>query len=231
RESARLGRCACAPWAGQARLVKPAPLARCACASRSRLESSASGPEGEGVALSGHCFLRIDPLTIVARVLSVGAGLAKLPFSYIPRKATSQDVQQADERVPVEGDLRGEYQRRLEAARRDSDRWSRLDGLVANLRLFVFCAAGVLAFLVYRVHWPGPLWLLPSVLAFAALVLVHESMRRRGQRAKRTIGFYENALARLDDRWAGTGDEGLDFQDLNHPYAADLDLFGKGSLF
>ena len=89
----------------------------------------------------------------------------------------------------------------------------------------------VLAFLVFRVHWPGPLWLLPAVIAFAALVLVHEPMRRRGQRAKRTIGFYENGLARLDDRWAGTGDEGLDFQDLNHPYAADLDLFGKGSLF
>ncbi len=140
-------------------------------------------------------------------------------------------MQQADERVPVEGDLRGEYQRRLEAARRDSDRWSRLDGLVANLRLFVFCAAGVLAFLVFRVHWPGPLWLLPAVLAFAVLVLVHEPVRRRGQRAKRTIGFYENGLARLDDRWAGTGDEGLDFQDPNHPYAADLDLFGKGSLF
>jgi hypothetical protein len=149
----------------------------------------------------------------------------------IPREVTSRDVEQAVECVPVEGDLRGEYQRRLEGARRDSGRWIRLDQHVANLRLFVFCAAAALAFFVFQTHWPHPLWLSPALVAFVALVLVHEPVRRRGQRAKRGIDFYESGLARLDDRWAGTGALGLDFQDLSHPYAADLDLFGKGSLF
>ena len=32
-------------------------------------------------------------------------------------------------------------------------------------------------------------------------------------------------------RWAGTGVDGLAYLDVDHPYAADLDLFGKGSLF
>ena len=43
--------------------------------------------------------------------------------------------------------------------------------------------------------------------------------------------FYAKGLARMEDRWAGTGVEGLGFLELDHPYAADLDIFGKGSLF
>lgn len=35
----------------------------------------------------------------------------------------------------------------------------------------------------------------------------------------------------MEDRWAGSGTWGLNFLDLDHPYAADLDLFGEGSLF
>jgi hypothetical protein len=35
----------------------------------------------------------------------------------------------------------------------------------------------------------------------------------------------------MDDRWAGTGTFGDAYAVADHPYAADLDLFGKGSLF
>jgi hypothetical protein len=38
-------------------------------------------------------------------------------------------------------------------------------------------------------------------------------------------------LARLENRWAGTGEAGTRFLDPDHPYAADLDFFGAGSLF
>ena len=36
---------------------------------------------------------------------------------------------------------------------------------------------------------------------------------------------------RLDDRWIGTGATGERFSEPAHPYAEDLDLFGRGSLF
>jgi hypothetical protein len=49
--------------------------------------------------------------------------------------------------------------------------------------------------------------------------------RRRAQR------FFERALARLDGKWAGTGEPGDRYLDPAHPYARDLDLFGAGSLF
>ena len=66
---------------------------------------------------------------------------------------------------------------------------------------------------------------------FVALVFSHEPIRRASDRARRAVEFYSKGLARLDGRWAGMGVTGLEYLDLEHPYAADLDLFGVGSLF
>ena len=62
-------------------------------------------------------------------------------------------------------------------------------------------------------------------------VLSHEPIRRAGDRARRAVDFYSKGLARLEGRWAGQGVQGLEYLDLEHPYAADLDIFGAGSLF
>jgi hypothetical protein len=68
-------------------------------------------------------------------------------------------------------------------------------------------------------------------MVFFALVIAHERTVRDRERASRRVAFYTSALARLDDDWAGRGDAGQRFLDPAHPYAADLDLFGRGSLF
>src|SRR6202007_3276024 len=47
----------------------------------------------------------------------------------------------------------------------------------------------------------------------------------------RAIRFYEQGVARLEDRWAGTGITGERFLEPSHPCARDLDLFGRASLF
>lgn len=110
-------------------------------------------------------------------------------------------------------------------------RWERADRRVADARLAVFVAALVLAVGVYQWGWVSAFWLLAPALAFLALLLAHEPIRRRASRSRRAIEFYKRGLARMEDRWAGTGTQGLNFLDLDHPYAADLDLFGEGSLF
>jgi hypothetical protein len=51
------------------------------------------------------------------------------------------------------------------------------------------------------------------------------------RRLERAVAFYERGLARLENRWGGSGEQGLRFLDENHPYAVDLDLFGRESLF
>ncbi len=69
------------------------------------------------------------------------------------------------------------------------------------------------------------------VAGFAALWISHERLLRRLRAVARLDQLYAAGVARLEDRWAGTGDDGLRFLDPTHPYARDLDLFGAGSLF
>jgi hypothetical protein len=45
------------------------------------------------------------------------------------------------------------------------------------------------------------------------------------------LAFCDRGLARLEERWMGTEEPGTRFLDEAHPYAPDLDLFGKGSMF
>jgi hypothetical protein len=49
--------------------------------------------------------------------------------------------------------------------------------------------------------------------------------------SRRRVAFYEAALARLAGKWEGIGTSGARFADAAHPYAADLDVVGRGSLF
>jgi MutS domain V len=55
-----------------------------------------------------------------------------------------------------------------------------------------------------------------------------EKLRRKYNRG---IDYYERGLARLENRWAGCGITGEKYCDEAHPYAKDIDIFGKGSLF
>jgi MutS domain V len=80
-------------------------------------------------------------------------------------------------------------------------------------------------------HTFPPAWLLLGVAAFATLVIAHQRARRARSRAERAVDFYRKGLARIEDTWSGTGQPGEQFNDPHHVYAADLDLFGKGSLF
>lgn len=76
---------------------------------------------------------------------------------------------------------------------------------------------------------------LESLLAPAAflvvLIVLHEKLLRAIGLRARAIRFYERGLARVEDRWQGTGETGDRFFDPAHPYARDLDIFGKASVF
>ena len=76
----------------------------------------------------------------------------------------------------------------------------------------------------------SPAWALVPAIAFGGLLVVHARVLNRAERAQRAHRLYQRGLARLEGRWAGTGMDGSRFLD-DHPYARDLDLFGRGSLF
>ncbi len=124
-----------------------------------------------------------------------------------------------------------EYAARLGARRlrvRQLVPWERLLGYG---RLAVFLAGLVMAGFVFAAGWVAPGWLAVPVLVFVVLLVFYDRVTRASRRAERAAGFYERGLARLEDRWAGTGDFGDRYLNPEHPNAADLDLFGTGSLF
>src|SRR5262245_41846639 len=98
-------------------------------------------------------------------------------------------------------------------------------------RLGVAIAAVIVAWLVIGPSRVSSWWLVVPGAAFALLVIAHARARRRRRRAERGVAFYRRGLARLDGQWAGTGSPGVRFADPPHPYAADLDVLGRGSLF
>jgi MutS domain V len=131
----------------------------------------------------------------------------------------------------VPTDLRATYRRRLDERSRALDQWTKRDRRVADARLIAFAAGLVLGIAIYYGLRLSLWWLALPGAIFVALVFSHEPIRRAGERARRAVDFYAKGLARLEGRWAGQGEKGLDYLDLEHPYAADLDLFGEGSLF
>ncbi|MFN7936141.1 MAG: hypothetical protein U0R19_22610 [Bryobacteraceae bacterium] len=102
---------------------------------------------------------------------------------------------------------------------------------LGNIRLGIGIAGAVLA---YRVFVSGTLalhWIALPILAFIPLAIFHERLLRKRALAKRAAQFYERGIGRLEDRWQGVGETGSRFQDPQHVYADDIDLFGTGSLF
>ncbi len=74
-------------------------------------------------------------------------------------------------------------------------------------------------------------WIVLPVVVFIALMAIHQRVHAAVSRFERAVKFYERGIARLEDRWSGSGETGERFADKSHPYSEDLDLFGKGSLF
>jgi len=72
-----------------------------------------------------------------------------------------------------------------------------------------------------------------AVLAVAFIVLFawHEVVIRALTRARAAVQYYDDGIARIEDRWMRDTPSGERFRDRDHPYADDLDIFGPRSLF
>lgn len=124
-----------------------------------------------------------------------------------------------------------EYTNRLAAREASVRRTAAGEERVGAARLLLAGIVLVLAWSSWGEHWLSAPWMLAPVAGFVWAVAYHAALRRRHARDARLAEFYRRGLARLEDRWPGTGNRGERFGDLHHVYAADLDLFGEGSLF
>jgi hypothetical protein len=124
-----------------------------------------------------------------------------------------------------------EYSQRIRAREQRVAQFNAVHIRLGNVSLALAVLAVVLAWLSLLRHTISFWWLSVPVAAFVVAASYHTKVLHRLRCAERSVAFYRNGIARIEDRWTGLGESGERFQAPHHPYAADLDLFGKGSLF
>jgi hypothetical protein len=105
--------------------------------------------------------------------------------------------------------------------------------LIATSRLVVFAGAIALLVAIVFAHLPSGTWLgvVGLVLLFGVLVVVHARVHGVKEQKLAAQRFHERALARMDGKWRAFPSIGERWAVETHPYAGDLDVFGKASLF
>lgn len=104
---------------------------------------------------------------------------------------------------------------------------------IGNGRLFTALGAiallGAIAFTpLPKNAWMGVVLL---VLVFGVLVVVHARVHAQKDKALAAMRFHEKALARMAGQWRTFKSTGERWAVTTHPYAGDLDVFGRASLF
>ena len=122
----------------------------------------------------------------------------------------------------------------LAARREELAELEKKAGGIASARLVVFLTAlGVLAAVVFVKSMPDGSWLgvVAALVAFGALVVVHARIHARKDEKHAAVRFHERALARMAGNWRTFASTGAKWAVETHPYAGDLDVFGRSSLF
>jgi MutS domain V len=124
-----------------------------------------------------------------------------------------------------------EYKQRQHAREAQVEHFEKQHRRFGNIRLLVVVATLIAAwFSVHREAF-SPWWLLLALLSFLAIAILHAKVLRKRACAERAVAFYRTGLARIEDRWIGTGQTGDRIDVHSSLYATDLDLFGPGGLF
>jgi hypothetical protein len=123
------------------------------------------------------------------------------------------------------------YSRRLGELERQLANFERLDARMGSMRLAVGAAFLLMLWFCFAARSLSAAWIWLPVAAFIALVIYHARLRESKAATQRGALHYRQSIARLEDRWSGTGPTGAGYEPAHHLYAADLDLFGVGSLF
>src|ERR1041385_6231052 len=136
-------------------------------------------------------------------------------------------------------DVKTEYESRLSDWSRRAGAQERAHLRMGNIRILLILGLVALAVVLGQTRAGLGLALTLLIFGFFLTSLLHDRILKARDRARRAMGFYQAGLDRLDGTWAkksaaagpAGGSRGTEFLDPHHPFAADLDLFGVGSLF
>ena len=128
--------------------------------------------------------------------------------------------------------LVGLYQERLARFTTQAQELGTRSRLVSNFRglsFGVFAVSAVGWMTAESLVWP--VLTLVAGAVFVALIVVHSRVLQREDVALRWVQVNKDAAKRCSSTFRDLPLDGTEFRNPIHPYADDLDLFGKGSLF
>jgi hypothetical protein len=122
-------------------------------------------------------------------------------------------------------DPRATYESRLATHRAEAASLRARERTISIARIVLFAAAAIIAIVHFSV------WIAIPIVGFIALMVAHERTITARRRAEAAARFCERGMERLSGEWQGKGVAGSGYAGEHHPFAGDLDLFGKGSLY
>ncbi|WP_434798376.1 MutS-related protein [Terrisporobacter vanillatitrophus] len=102
---------------------------------------------------------------------------------------------------------------------------------IFKMALFILICYNI--YKIYVNHYPLKLILLliVEIVIFIIASLFHKTTYEQLHKAEGIIKIDEANIKRISGEWSGFTDIGEEFIDYDHPYATDLDIVGKNSLF
>ena len=128
-------------------------------------------------------------------------------------------------------EARAEYEKRLRAHEAELAVFEGRHRRFGDAKLAVIAVGIVAAWSVVARQAMNADWLWIVVAVYVALAVAHELTLRKRRAAESAVALYRRGIARIEDKWAGSGATGEEFREKDHVYADDLDLFGRGCLF
>jgi uncharacterized membrane protein len=104
-------------------------------------------------------------------------------------------------------DPRAEYAKRLDSFAQRIAIENRRHIYLGNAKLATIFAELVGVWLVLAKDLFPPVWLIAPLVVYTVLAIAHEQVLRAQRRAEVASDFYRRGIARIEDRWAGTGSQ------------------------
>jgi hypothetical protein len=124
-----------------------------------------------------------------------------------------------------------DYEARLEQLRAESLRESVAASSAVQMLFAMVAGAAMILWVASQTH-SFPAWLALVTLIPVKFVWTRMGKaQRRANELRRLTAFYKRVLARQSRAWIEDPETGEEYEDTSHLYSADLDLFGRGSLF
>lgn len=125
------------------------------------------------------------------------------------------------------------YQRRVAAYGKKLEQYAGKSSKVGNCKLLVFFTGTILAVILYIMH--QYIFMSAELVLFIAgfiyLSIIQNRFIKNKNYSQAMLQINTMCLKRAKGLWTSFSDTGEEFENHDHSYTYDLDLFGKGSLF